>query len=164
MSDFRPGAPLYWSEIEVVSRRVNLPPGQVRELLLHVKALPAGVSFEIDGLVVWRLDVEFAPDGWAGKSVCATGRLLRRKRHLERSCRIELEAVARTTQCCELSVRPASRHIERWTRRKRRRYFELAHCCADDIVRRIYEAARDRTPRQSSVEETSSAGYVGGRT
>jgi hypothetical protein len=163
MSDFRPGAPLYWSELEVVSRRVSLPPRRVQELLFDVTVFPAGATFDIDGLEAWRLDSAFFPDEWSGESACAKARLLRRERHLERTCRIELEIGAWTTQLCELRVRPAAHHIERWTGRRQRRYFALAHLCADDIVRRIGAAARDRARRQSLVVREPFLVLVGGR-
>ncbi len=163
MSDFRPGTPLYWSELEVVSRRVNLPPRPVQELLFDATVFPAGATFDIGGFEAWRLDGAFLPDECSGESACAKARLVRREHRLERTYRIELEIGVWTTRLCELRVRPATHHIEGWTGRKQRRYFALAHLCADDIVRRIGAAARDRARRQSFVVPEPSLVVVGGQ-
>ena len=163
MSDFRPGVPSDWFEIEVVSRRVNLLPLQVRELLIDTTVLPAGMAFGLDSVGAWRLDTPFAAHEWYGEPVCANASVLCRPHRLERSCRVEIEVAAWSARSCELRLRPASRHIELWSGRKLRRYFALAHLCADDIVRRLDAAASGRTRRQSFPIGEPTPVLVGGR-
>ena len=66
MDDSRGGVPVYWAELEVVSRRVNVPPAQVQDLLLDPAVPPADERLDLDGLGTWRLDEPFVWDEWSG--------------------------------------------------------------------------------------------------
>jgi hypothetical protein len=51
-----------------------------------------------------------------------------------RRFRVIVDVAEWSDDACELRVRPVSRHVGRWSQRRQRRYFALAHAAADAFV------------------------------
>jgi hypothetical protein len=126
-------APALPYDYDVVSRRVN----QRASSLSHVvRLLPRGVG-------QLRLDRPFA---WTGgdniPSWCARGRLYAEGAAMTRYTRVQIELAAWSPEASELRIRPVTRRVPTWGRRRQRRYFRLAHSSVDDLVRVLDGAVR----------------------
>jgi hypothetical protein len=55
--------------------------------------------------------------------------------------RIQIELDAWSADATRLQIRPVAQHPERWSTRRLRRYFDLAHFAADQTARRIDDLA-----------------------
>jgi hypothetical protein len=121
------------SDFDVVSRRVNQRSSSFQHVL-HL--LPLGVG-------QLRIDGPFTPigddvePGWR-----AAGRLYCRGLGFARSTRVDIELRAWSQRASELRLRPASRRLPTWSKRRQRRYFEHAHQSADQLVRWLDAAVR----------------------
>jgi hypothetical protein len=118
-------------DFDVVSRRVNQRSSSF-QYVLHL--LPLGVG-------QLRFDEPFAPisdddePGWH-----ATGRV--HGSGLRRSTGVDIEVRAWSNRVSELRIRPISRRLPMWSKRRQRRYFEHAHHSADQLVRWLDAAVR----------------------
>src|SRR5438270_3383419 len=121
---------LLWWPTFVVSRRINRPLAAVQSVLFDPGSFRPGDTYGVgtDGALTidapFRLSVSYPAPSWR-----ATGRLFARGPRAV--ARIELEVAAWSTDASELTVRPVARHPDRWSRRRLRRYFALAHETAD---------------------------------
>ena len=82
---------------------------------------------------------------------CAGARLLDDRRRTV--ARVEIELSMWSSDSSELQLRPVARHPERWSSRKARRYFALAHRGADATARLVahrVERGRAQGPRVGS--------------
>jgi hypothetical protein len=70
----------------------------------------------------------------------ATGRLYGSGLRLARYTRVNIELTAWSDHATELRVRPVTRRLPTWGKRRQRRYFQLAHRTADDLVRSLESA------------------------
>lgn len=149
---------LTWSELEVVSRRVNRPWVKIERLLLS-QNLSAPIHLELESGAVCRLDGPFSPAepslvrGWR-----ATGRIARQSGRLARSTSVEIEIVAWSEDAAQLRLRPVKRTLRSWGARRQRRYFALAHECADQFVYLLL--APLRRADQPREPEAGSEGWV----
>lgn len=86
---------------------------------------------------------------------CAPARLLTSSRRLVAP--VELEVSMWSHEATSLTLRPAARHPERWSPRRLRRYFGLAHVGADVaarlVARRTMTAADARRRDRVSLPE-----------
>jgi hypothetical protein len=121
--------PLSWPSF-VVSRRVNRPLPAVQSVLFDPSSFRPGDTYGVgtEGALTidtpFRLIVAYPSPSWR-----ATARLFARGSRAV--ARVELEVSAWSADASELTVRPVARHPERWSRRRLRRYFALAHDGAD---------------------------------
>jgi hypothetical protein len=67
-------------------------------------------------------------------------RLLTRRGRLV--ARVEITVDGWSTDATRLQLRPVARHPERWSPRRLRRYFQLAHLAADAAARQLDEHAQ----------------------
>jgi hypothetical protein len=65
--------------------------------------------------------------------------------------RVALTVDGWSDDATRLQLRPAAAHPERWSRRRLRRYFRLAHLAADRAARELHE--HSRTPQLHPVPE-----------
>ena len=120
-------------DYDVVSRRVNQRSSSFRHVL-HL--LPLGIG-------QLRIDGPFTPTGddiepgWR-----TTGRLYCRELGFARATRVDIELRAWSQRATELRLRPVSRRLPAWSKRRQRRYFERAHHSADQLVRWLDAAVR----------------------
>jgi hypothetical protein len=120
-------------DFDVVARRVNQRSSAFQHVL-HL--LPLGVG-------QLRIDELFAPltddvePGWH-----VTGRMYGHGFRLARYTAVDIELRAWSPRATELRIRPVSRRLPMWTKRRQRRYFEDAHHSADQLVRWLDAAVR----------------------
>jgi hypothetical protein len=72
---------------------------------------------------------------WHTLSWRANGRLVNGRGHLV--ARVEIEVGEWSDDASRLQVRPRARRFERWTGRRIKRYFPLAHGAADQTAREL---------------------------
>src|SRR5262245_29144196 len=121
------------ADFDVVSRRVNQRSSSFQHVL-HL--LPLGVGqlrFDAPFTAITD-DVE---PGWH-----TAGRLYGRGMRFTRATRVDVELRAWSERACELRIRPASRRLPMWSKRRQRRYFDHAHHSADQLVRWLDAAVR----------------------
>ena len=122
-------------DYDVVTRRVNQRAASLRNALLHQ-------PFCVGSLYI---DEPFAMSGDLAKpSWHARGRLYGRGLRLVRYTRVEIEVHAWSQFATELRLRPVTRRVVNWGKRRQCLYFRAAHSVADDLVRSIENAARRR--------------------
>jgi hypothetical protein len=68
--------------------------------------------------------------------------------------RVEVELAPWARHTVEIRVRPAGRRPERWTSRRRLRYFEHAHRAIDELARALEHATPD-VPATEPVRRTA---------
>lgn len=106
----------------------------------RIRQRPAAVEAALDGIPLgatgWlRLEMPFERrmsepvPGWH-----ARGRLHGSSPSMARYTRVQIEVSALSAAECEMRLWPASERSFRWGRRRQRRYFELAHRAADQLV------------------------------
>ena len=132
----------------VLQRRINQPLEAVERVLCDPAATRASSTLALgDGLdlaLERSFGVTFAPFGVDHASWCAPARVsTARGRTVER---FEVEINAWDAWSTELLVRPRARHPYRWSGRRMRRYFDVAHATADALACRI--GARAGAPSQ----------------
>jgi hypothetical protein len=150
--------PFVVSEFEVVARRVNRSWTRVERLLRDSTLFVAGTRVQLTSGAVLRLDASFAPARWALVSTWqASGRLYGRGRRRSVFTRVKLDVTAWSDDASELRLRPVTRHFGSWGARRQRRYFAIAHECADHMLgdlRFRSMAARSRSARcQTATRE-----------
>jgi hypothetical protein len=120
----------------VLQRRINEPLGAVERVLCDATLLSAGAEHDLGGgawLVLERpFGVAFPPFGVEFASWSAPARVYTRRGG--RPVKFELEINAWDGATTELLVRPRARSPYRWSGRRMRRYFAVAHATADSIT------------------------------
>jgi hypothetical protein len=134
-------------DYDVVARRVN----RRSALLANVaKQLPLVMGqLHLDGPLVSTGDR--ALPSWE-----AAGRLYGVRSYLRKSTRVEIELSAWSPRSSELRLRPVTRRVASWGRRRQRRYFRFAHRSADEVARWLDAAVR-RSEVTIVLEERSVA-------
>ena len=118
----------------VLQRRINQPLGAVERVLCDPMLLGTGTALNLglDDAYV-SLDksfgVTFPPFGVEGASWCAPASVHTRRGRVV--VRFELEINEWDAHSTELLVRPRACRPNRWTGRRMRRYFDVAHATAD---------------------------------
>ena len=134
----------------VLQRRINQPLEAVERVLCDPAAfrstwtLPLGDGFDL--ALERSFGVTFPPFGvdhasWSAPALVST----RRGRTVER---FDIEINAWDARSTELLVRPRAKHPNRWSGRRMRRYFDVAHAAADALTCRVgaRAAGSRRTP------------------
>ena len=139
----------------VLQRRINQPLEAVERVLCDPAAFRASSTIPLPGgldvTLERRFGVTFPPFGVDHASWCAPVRAsTRRGRTVER---FDVEINAWDAWSTELLVRPRARRPYRWSGRRMRRYFAIAHTTADALTGRIgaRAAARVAPPRFAPV-------------
>lgn len=121
------------ADAAVVSRRIGVGAVRLTELLeqqplddLHLESegVPRG-RLVLDGALE---PTPLVRPTWAG-----AGRLYGRGPRIARYARVHVWISAWSDDAVELQIRPVCRYPFNWGRRRRRRYFELAHLAADHV-------------------------------
>jgi hypothetical protein len=123
------------ADYEVVTRRINRRSASLTKV---IGSLP-------DEVGPLQFDEPFLP---TGDTNCprwqTTARLYGAGHRLRSYVRVEVEVAAWSNVASELRLRPVTRRVPTWGRRRQRRYFRLAHRGADEIVRSLDAAVRRR--------------------
>ena len=134
----------------VLQRRVNQPFGAVGRVVCDPWLLAGGSQIALADDATLRLDepfgVGFPVFGVEGASWAAPASIRSpRGRVLER---VELELNMWDEHATELLLRPRAASPQRWSARRLRRYFRLAHLAADALT----AVLRTSTPRVEAPE------------
>ena len=127
----------------VLERRINVP---LHRLNAALNRDPRSTAMPWpDRPRALRLDEPFRAvrDSWYPRWR-ATAALL--DEHGRAATTVELEVGAWSADASRLQLRPTSRHPERWSRRRLRRYFALAHLAADQTASALGELTRTAPP------------------
>jgi hypothetical protein len=95
-----------------------------------------------------RFDRPLVPCAVAGERAAeptrwhTSGRLYAHGRRLTRFTPVEIEVHQSARDGCELRVRPAGRRVARWSGRRRREYFVVAHRALSELVGALDAAVR----------------------
>jgi hypothetical protein len=123
----------------VLQRRINQPLEAVERVLCDrmttrtTSTIPLGDGLDL--ALERSFGVTFPPFGVEHASWCVPARVsTRRGRTVER---FDIEINAWGARSTELLVRPRARHPHRWSGRRMRRYFDVAHATADALTCRI---------------------------
>jgi hypothetical protein len=141
----------------VVSRRINRSLPAVQSVLFDPSSFRPGDTYGVgtDGALTidtpFRLIVAYPAPSWR-----ATARLFARGPRAV--AQVELEVAAWSDDASELTVRPIARHPERWSRRRLRRYFALAHDGADRGLEILTSDAPAGRARDTQAVRTDSVG------
>ncbi len=136
----------------VLQRRINQPLEAVERVLCDRAVFGAQSTIVLPGGPEVTLErafgVTFPPFGVDHASWCAPAHAsTRRGRAVER---FDVEINAWDAWSTELLVRPRARHPYRWSGRRMRRYFAVAHATADALTVRIgARAAVSSAPARS---------------
>ena len=131
----------------VLQRRVNEPLDAVERVLCDPTLLRAGSTHALGGGLWLRLErpfgVAFPPFGvdfasWSAPAVVYAGRS-------RRTVKFDIEVNAWDSRSTELLVRPRTRSPYRWSGRRMRRYFEVAHTTADGVMQLLRTHAATHT-------------------
>jgi hypothetical protein len=134
-------------DYDVVARRIN-----------RQSALLANVAEQLP-LVMGQLHLDrplVSTGDRALPSWETTGRLHGVGRFVRKSTRVEIELSAWSPRSSELRLRPATRRVASWGRRRQRRYFRFAHRSVDEVARWLDAAVR-RSEVTIVLEERSVA-------
>jgi hypothetical protein len=116
----------------VLQRRINLPLAAIERVLCAPHLIRGGAEFAL-GADNMQLDsafgVMFPPFGFDGASWCAPATV--RTGRGRRTVHLEIEINAWDGASTEVLVRPRARHPYRWSGRRLREYFRVAHLTAD---------------------------------
>ena len=115
-------------EMETVVRRVPVPLSAADAAIAE---LPTRHDLHV------TLDDQFAPTPTALVPTWQTRGRLSFRRPLARFARVSIEVAQWSDKVVELRLSPVTHHLGRWGERRKRRYFEVAHRAADDIVSAI---------------------------
>jgi hypothetical protein len=129
----------------VIQRRIPHPLGAVHRALADRQALGPSELLTLDADGFLHIGEPFRPTAPLGaRQPAPTWRapayLLTQRCRVVAS--VELEVSMWSHGTTELQLRPVARHPERWTSRRMRRYFALAHLGADAMARRLAPRAR----------------------
>ena len=141
----------------VLERRINHPPPLVNAAVSTGSPLVAGADIPLSSAGSLAIDTPLRRTlGSYDLSYRADARLMTPRKRLVAHIEIEVDPWSRSAT--RLQLRPAARHPERWSARRLRRYFVLAHQAADHTARELGSAAR--TPKLHPVPHlvASSAG------
>ena len=120
----------------VLQRRINQPLGAVERVLCDATLLGAGVTRSLGGGAMLELErpfsVAFPPFGVEFASWSAPARVYTNR--AARPVKFDLEINAWDGATTELLVRPRARSPYRWSGRRMRRYFAVAHATADSVT------------------------------
>jgi hypothetical protein len=146
----------------VIQRRIAIPLLDVHRGLADRAPLGSTKLFELEPGGFLHVDDAFRPI--APFSVrqplptwWARARLLTERRRV--AAVVELELSMWSDDSSELQLRPIARHPERWSSRRMRSYFALAHEGADEIARRV--ALRAIKASETQNYEPASVALVG---
>jgi hypothetical protein len=120
-------------DFDVVTRRCNQRVSSVGPALASVPPVVGELCFT----EAFRAFGDERFPGWR-----ASGRLYGSDLRLVRYTRVHIEVNGWSEQSCEVRVRPVTRRIANWGKRRRHRYYRLAHDAADELVRAIDLAVR----------------------
>ena len=115
-------------EMETIVRRVRVPPSAAGAA---ISELPSRHDLHV------ALDNEFTPAPTALVPTWHTRGRLPFRRPLARFARVSIEVAQWSDKVVELRLSPVSHHLGRWGERRQRRYFDVAHRAADDLVSAI---------------------------
>ena len=135
----------------VLQRRVNVPLERIERVLCAPQLFRDGCQLDIgtDGLRLHlesAFDVMFPPFGIEHVSWYAPATV--RTRRGRRLVQLDIEINAWDMSSTEVLVRPHARHPYRWSGRRLRAYFRVAHMTADALTHFLREGATapDTTP------------------
>ena len=115
----------------VLERRIDQPLPDVEAATRHIAR--DGVALDLGGgALVFNRAFRSEADPWYPSSHASGVLVTSRGR---RVARVELSLAPWSDGVTRLELRPVARHPERWTARRLRRYFHLAHDGADAVVR-----------------------------
>ena len=139
----------------VIQRRIMHPLRDVHRGLADRAPLGSVDVVELDGGGFLRVDEPFRPvrsliARQPAPTWCASARLLNDRRRA--IAVVEIELSMWSSDSTELLLRPVARHPERWTGRRMRRYFTLAHGGADSVAGLVASRAQHAT---ASLEHAS---------
>jgi hypothetical protein len=121
------------ADYEVVTRRINRRSASLGKVVASVP----------DALGNLRFDEPFVA---SGDTTCrrwhTTGRLYGTGLRIHNYTRVEIEMSAWSKGACELRLRPVTRRVPSWGKRRQRHYFRNAHRSADEMVGWLDGAAR----------------------
>lgn len=124
----------------VIERRVNQPPQAVQAGLRKSDALAVDTRIALGPIGALQLETPWRPAlCWHSLSWRANGRLVNSRGRLV--ARVEIEVGEWSHDATRLQLRPRARRLERWTGRRIKRYFALAHDAADQTARRLNDVA-----------------------
>ena len=114
----------------VLERRINQPLTLINTAVSTGQPMAADSELSLGTIGALRADTPLRRTlgsfdmAWRAEArlVTARGRLV---------ARVELEVDAWSAEATRLQIRPIASHPERWSARRLRRYFELAHQAAD---------------------------------
>jgi len=137
----------------VLQRRISAPLGAVERVLCDASLLGAGAVHELGNGAMLEIErpfgVVFPPFGVEFASWSAPARV-----HTSRAARaikFELEINAWDGATTELLVRPRANSPYRWTGRRMRRYFTVAHATADGVTCLLRSRATLAAPARFAV-------------
>jgi hypothetical protein len=138
-------APSVPVDVAVVSRRIGVPVALLEVLFDDPDLHDRLATVDLAGRGLLTVDQPIAPTRSLIPTWGGAGRLHGRRRI--RSIPVTIEVSAWSAGVSELRVSPAAVRPHRWPNRRLRRYFELAHAAADELVRRLSRpAATEPTP------------------
>jgi hypothetical protein len=114
-------------DMEIVARRVDRPWADVERALAPVA--PGSLALDDRAVAVFQ-----QPFGESAGALAARALLVTSGRRLVRYRRVLVEVDPWGDVAAELRVIPVSRGVGRWSARRQRRYFELAHAVADRLL------------------------------
>jgi hypothetical protein len=127
---------------DVVARRSHRSAWELAPVLHVVRFGQGQLRFD-------RPLVPCAGDGEAGGAGAArpamwrtTGRLYAHGRRLTRFTPVGIEVHQSEREGCELRVQPAGRRVARWSGRRRREYFVVAHRALSELIGALDAAVR----------------------
>jgi len=129
----------------VLQRRINdRPTVRVARTVRNAAVFGAGTTLSSCDDGALRLDESFARvDTYAEPTWRANGRLVRRNR---RVALVQVEISPWSDADTQLVLRPRASNPQRWSRRRLRRYFLLAHQCADDFAQLLVDTTAAGQP------------------
>jgi hypothetical protein len=143
----------------VLQRRINLPLDEIERVLCAPRLIRGGSELTLgaDGTRI-RLEspfgVMFPPFGFERASWCgpATVRSSRGRRIVQ----LEIEINAWDAHSTEVVVRPRARRPYRWSGRRLRTYFRVAHLSADALTHYFREQAARQAATHASAKPARS--------
>ena len=129
----------------VLQRRINnRPTVRVARTVRNAAVFAAGTTLSCGGDGALRLDESFARvDTYAEPTWRANGRLVSRYR---RSASVQVEISPWSDADTQLLLRPRASNPQRWSSHRLRRYFLLAHQCADDLAQLLFDTTAAGQP------------------
>jgi hypothetical protein len=123
-------------EYETVTRRINRSLSSLAQVVESVAATVRPL----------RVELPFATAPGTPPVLRTTGRLYGRGPRVARYTRVDVELSAWSHGATELRIRPVTRRVPAWSRRRQRRYFDVAHRTVDELARTL-----DRTALRNEI-------------